>query len=54
MIAAAIVLALHVRWYWLYLRLLGLRSGIRLSKGGIHPILCLVLLPVFKTAISVG
>ena len=41
-----------MRWCWLYLRLLGSRNGIRLSKGGIHLILCLALLRVFKTAIS--
>jgi len=37
-----------VRWYWLYLRLLGSRNGVRLSKGGIHLILCFALPRVFK------
>ena len=46
------LLALHVRWYWFYLRLLDSCNGIRQSKGGIHLILCLALLRVFKTAIS--
>jgi len=48
------LLDLHVRWCWLYLRLFVLGNGIRLSKGGIHLILCLALLHVFKPAISVG
>ena len=43
-----------MKWYWLYLHLLVSRNGIRLCKGGIHLILCLALLCVFKTAISVG
>jgi hypothetical protein len=33
---------------------MGSHNGIRLSKGGIHLILCLALLRVFKTAINVG
>jgi len=44
--AAAIAATLHVRWYWLYLHLLGSRNGIYLSKVGIHLILCLALLRV--------
>jgi hypothetical protein len=47
MIAAVIAASSAREWYWLYLRLLGSRDGIRLSKGGIHLILCLALLRVF-------
>ena len=48
------LLALHVRWYWLYLRLLGSRNGIRLRKSGIQLILYFALLRIFNTAMSVG
>ena len=38
------LLALHVRWCWLYPCLLGLHCGKRISEGGIHLIRCLALL----------
>ena len=43
-----------MRLYWLYPGLLNSRSKVCASKGGIHLILCLALLRVFKTAISEG
>ena len=46
MIAAAIAASSARRWYWLYLRLLGSRNGIRSNKGGAHLILCLALLGI--------